>query len=70
MAEESEKKDFGPRKRLTKPQAVSAMVVGGAMIVIPWWFVSAEQGSALQMVKVAVGLAGFVILCLGAYYRP
>lgn len=45
------------------------MVVGGAMLVIPW-FITAEQGSTLQLAKVGVGLVGFVAVCLGAYYRP
>jgi predicted phage tail protein len=69
MAEESPQKDIGPQKRLTKAQAISVMVAGGALIVLAW-FVPAEQGSALQMAKVAVGLVGFVALCLGSYYRP
>jgi hypothetical protein len=46
------------------------MVAGGLMIVIPWFFFAAEQGSALQIVKTLVGVVGFVVLCVGAYYRP
>jgi hypothetical protein len=45
------------------------MVVGALMIVIPW-MINAEQGSTLQLVKVGVGLVGFIALCAGAYYRP
>jgi hypothetical protein len=68
MAEEAEKR-FGPKRRLTKGQAIGIMAVGGAMLVIPW-FIQAEQGSALQIGKVLVGVAGFIALCLGSYYRP
>ncbi len=46
------------------------MVAGGLMILIPWFFIPAEQGSTLQIVKTVVGVAGFAILCVGAYYRP
>jgi len=63
MADE-EKKDFGPRKRLTKPQAIGVMVAGGVMLVVPW-FISAESGTTLQAGKMLVGAAGFVVLCLG-----
>jgi hypothetical protein len=69
MAEKTVQKDHGPRKRLTKAQAVSTMVVGGAMLVLVW-FIPAEQGSSLQMVKVGIGLLGFLVVCLGSYYRP
>lgn len=69
MAEETAQKDHGPRKRLTKAQAVSIMVVGGAMLVLVW-FIPAEQGSSLQMVKVGIGLLGFLVVCLGSYFRP
>ena len=67
MADEIQ--DHGPKKRLTKPQAVSIMVVGGVLLVLPW-FIPSEQGSSLQLVKTAISLAGFVVLCLGSYYRP
>jgi len=69
MAEESEKKDFGPRKRLSKPQAIGIMVAGGVLILLAW-FIPAEQGSTLHLIKVGIGLVGFVGVCLGAYYRP
>ncbi len=69
MAEETREK-FGPKKRLSKPVAIAVMVVGALMILIPWWFIPAEQGSTLQIVKTLVGVAGFVVLCVGAYYRP
>jgi hypothetical protein len=69
MAEETPQK-FGPRKRLTKGGSIGIMVVGGLMILIPWFFLPAEQGSTLQIMKTLVGVAGFCVLCLGAYYRP
>lgn len=68
MAEEA-KKDFGPKKRLTKPQAIGVMVAGGILLVLPW-FIPSEQGSSLQLVKTGISLAGFVVLCLGSYWRP
>ncbi len=70
MSEETVQKELGPRKHLSKNASVALMVVGGLMIVIPWFFFAAEQGSAVQIVKTIIGVAGFVVLCLGAYYRP
>ena len=61
---------IGPKKRLSKAAAVGVMVAGGLLILIPWFFVSAEQGSSVHLVKTLVGVTGFVVLCLGAYYRP
>jgi hypothetical protein len=68
MAEE-EKKNFGPKKRFTKGQAVGVMVAGGLLLVLPWFFPS-EQGSNLQLAKTALSVVGFIGLCLGAYFRP
>jgi hypothetical protein len=70
MAEETRAKECGPKKRLTKPQAVTVMIVGALMILIPWFFFTVEQGSTGQIVKTIVGVAGFAILCAGSYYRP
>ena len=70
MSEETTQAPVGPRKRMSKSTAIGVMVVGGLMIVIPWFFFPAEQGSAVQIVKTVVGAAGFCILCVGAYYRP
>jgi hypothetical protein len=70
MSEETAQKEMGPRKRLSKNMSVAVMVVGGLMILIPWFFFPAEQGSTLQIGKTIVGVAGFCILCVGAYYRP
>ena len=69
MAEETEKKDLGPKKRLSKPQAIGVMIVGGILMVLAW-VVPAEQGTTPHLIKVAIGLVGFVGLCLGAYFRP
>jgi hypothetical protein len=70
MSEETVQNQMGPKKRFSKNTAIGVMVAGGLMIVIPWFFFAAEQGSALQIVKTLVGVGGFVVLCLGAYYRP
>jgi hypothetical protein len=70
MSEETVPTQQGPRKRFSKSTSVGVMVAGGLMIVIPWFFFAAEQGSALQIVKTLVGAVGFVVLCVGAYYRP
>jgi hypothetical protein len=69
MAEETVQKGHGPRKRFTKGQAVGVMVIGGLLLIVPW-FIPSEQGSTLQVVKTAISLAGFVGLCVGSYYRP
>ena len=70
MSEETDQKEQGPTKRLSKNGAVAIMVIGGLLIVIPWFFFPAEQGSTLQILKTLVGVGGFCILCAGAYYRP
>jgi hypothetical protein len=70
MSEETTPAPVGPKKRLAKSTAIGVMVAGGLMIVIPWFFFPAEQGSAVQIAKTVVGAAGFCILCVGAYYRP
>ena len=70
MSEETIQNQQGPKTRLSKSTSVGVMVAGGLMIVIPWFFFAAEQGSALQIVKTLVGVVGFVVLCVGAYYRP
>ncbi len=70
MAEEAVSKELGPKKRLTKPQAVTVMIVGALLILIPWFFFPVEQGSPAQIVKTAIGVAGFAVLCAGAYFRP
>lgn len=71
MSEEVEQKQqIGPKKHFSKEVSVALMVAGGLMILIPWFFFPAEQGSALQIIKTLVGVAGFVTLCVGAYFRP
>ncbi|HSB72440.1 MAG TPA: hypothetical protein VLT62_24185 [Candidatus Methylomirabilis sp.] len=69
MAEETTAKALGPKKRLTKPQAVAVMVVGGIMMVLPM-FITTDQGSTAHMLKIGVGFVGFCVLCAGAYLRP
>jgi len=70
MSEETIQNQQGPKKRLSKSTSVGVMVAGGLMILIPWFFFPAEQGSTLQITKTLVGVVGFVVLCVGAYYRP
>ena len=70
MSEETTQKEMGPKKRLSKNGSIGVMVAGGLMILIPWFFFPAEQGSAMQIAKTIVGVAGFAILCVGAYCRP
>jgi hypothetical protein len=70
MSEETTQKELGPKKHLSKSGSIGVMVAGGLMIVIPWFFFPVEQGSAVQIVKTIVGVAGFAILCVGAYFRP
>ena len=59
----------GPRKHLTKAQAIAVIVAGGLMMVLAM-VISTEEGSTAQMVKVGFGFAGFCVLCAGAYFRP
>jgi len=70
MSEETIQDQQGPKKRFSKSASIGVMVAGGLMIVIPWFFFPAEQGSALQIAKTLVGVFGFIVLCVGAYYRP
>ena len=70
MSEETVQKNPGPKKRLSKQGAIGVMILGGLMVVIPWFFFAAETGSTPQIVKTVVGAVGFVVLCLGAYLRP
>lgn len=70
MSDQISQAPVGPRTRLSKSTAIAVMVTGGLMILIPWFFFPAEQGSALQIVKTLVGVTGFAVLCVGAYYRP
>lgn len=69
MAEEKSQESFGPKKRLKKGQAIGVLVGGGLLLVVPW-FIPSEQGSALYLVKMTLSTVGFVLLCLGSYYRP
>ena len=69
MADEVTPEQFGPKKRLSKQQAIMVMVGGAALLVLPW-FIPAEQGTTAQLVKTLVGVVGFCVLCAGAYFRP
>jgi len=69
MAEEVKQGQFGPKKRLTKVQSIAVMVGGAVLLILPW-FIQTEQGSTAQIIKTLVGVAGFCVLCAGAYYRP
>ncbi len=68
MAEETPA-NVGPKKPLTKPQAITVMVIGGLVVLLAV-VIPTEQGSTAQMVKVGVGFVGFCVLCAGAYLRP
>lgn len=71
MAEETmENKELGPKKRFSKQASIGVMVAGALMILIPWFFFPVEQASTAQIVKTVVGVGGFCILCVGAYFRP
>lgn len=70
MADASEVQVLGPKRHLSKQAAITVMVIGGLLVVIPWFFFPVEQGSTGQIVKTIVGVLGFCVLCAGAYYRP
>ncbi len=59
----------GPKTPLTKPQAITVMVIGGIMLLLAI-LIPTEPGSTAQMVKLGVGFVGFCALCAGAYLRP
>jgi hypothetical protein len=69
MAEEVKQGQLGPKKRLSKQQAIIVMVAGAVLLVLPW-FIPTEQGTTAQLVKTLVGVIGFCVLCAGAYFRP
>jgi hypothetical protein len=69
MAEEVKPGHVGPKKRLSKQQAIAVMVLGAVLLVLPW-FIATEQGTTGQIVKTLVGVIGFCVLCAGAYFRP
>ena len=57
------------KKKLTKKQAITIMVVGGFMfllaIVIP-----GEKPSTAYTIRIIVGFLGVAIAVVGAYLRP
>lgn len=70
MSEELEPQaHMGPKTHWPMPVSMGVMVAGGALILIPWFF-TVEEGSPLHLLKVGVGVLGFIALCLGAYKRP
>ncbi len=69
MADDVKPGQFGPKKRLSRPQAVTVIVGGAVLLVLPW-FIPTEQGSTAQIFKTLVGVVGFCVLCAGAYFRP
>ncbi len=69
MAEEETPRQLGPKKRLTKEKAIGVMVTGGVMILLAW-FIPIPQDSTLYLGKTVMGVVGFVVICLGSYYRP
>lgn len=69
MVDETEQKQFGPKKRLTRSQAIAVMVGGAALLILPW-FIPSGQGSSLYAAKMALSTVGFIMLCVGSYFRP
>jgi hypothetical protein len=59
----------GPKKQLTRQQAIVVMIIGGVMLVLAI-FISAEQGTSAHTWKILMGFVGFCVLCVGAYLRP
>ncbi len=59
----------GPKKTLTKPQAMAVMTLGGIMFILAI-FIPVEPGSIAQTVKFIVGFVGFCVLAVGSYFRP
>ena len=59
----------GPKKTLTKQQAIGVMVVGGIMLILAY-FIPTEQGSSAHLWKVFMGFIGFCVIGAGAHFRP
>jgi hypothetical protein len=57
------------RRELTKPQAISVMIIGGLMLALPM-IISTEVGTNAHTAKIIVGFLGACILIAGAYLRP
>lgn len=68
MTEKTAAKSKG-RRELTKPQAITVMIAGGLMLVLPM-IISTEVGTTAHTMKIIVGFLGACILIVGAYLRP
>jgi len=60
---------YAPKKRLAKSYAIGLMIAGGGLLVTSW-FIPIEPQSTLQPVKTGISAIGFIVLFLGAYFRP
>ena len=69
LTAEDTPRNIGPKKPLTKRQAITLMSIGGLLLLLAI-VIPTEQGSTVQMVKVGVGIVGFCGFCAGAYLRP
>lgn len=57
------------RRELTKPQAITVMLVGGLMLVLPM-IIPTEAGTNIHTMKIIGAFLGACILIAGAYLRP
>jgi uncharacterized membrane protein HdeD (DUF308 family) len=69
MDEKKASKEFGPKKQLTKSQAITVMAVGGLMLLLSI-VIPTENPSTAHTIKVIVGVLGVCVLCVGVYFRP
>ena len=58
-----------PKKKLTKGQAITIMVVGGLMLLLSI-VIPTEAQSTAHTIKVVVGFLGVGVLGVGAWLRP
>jgi hypothetical protein len=59
--EEASERTFGPKEQFTKIHTLGVIVAGAIMLAVPWFIPSAQAG---------ISVIGFIVLCLGMYFRP
>ncbi len=59
----------GKGRKLTKKQAMVVMAIG-VILFAQAFFISTEMGTYAHWTKMAVALAGIILLFVGSYLRP
>ena len=69
MDEEKTPREWIPKKTLTKGQAITAMAVGGLMLLLSI-VIPTEKESTAYIIKVIAGLLGLCVIIVGSLFRP